>query len=1409
MFFSVVDGREIVVSKLKPSYDIHSCGTQGYPCSTLEYAVSISKTHDTIVLECNQLSKCNFNVKKHIQINDGKDLTIKGSGDNPENIKLTMSIDKAFKLSGSTVKLRFHNITMVTRYTVGYVQYGESMISFEGCQIVFKMRRYSLGMPRRLKFFGAVRYAKIKLNFVSTTLTHYKFNRLRVLNLVLAGKEALTNEVYISKSKLSGNMMVTFKSDGTGSVRIIDSHFNSSAILIEGSSKRQTWSIVSIRNTNITNGHFSTQLKLSNMKTVSIRKLWVSSENSDSIRANNLDQLSIDDSQFPNAGMSSISTVTRFEAINNNYTMSSLYIRSCDRVNLEKNQLKQSTVTAEDVRFMQEHDGRYMESRLDLLRIETFIITSGIFNKTRKSSSSDAHSRNRKNINNDDDKDTLLLEIKDSRGVIALNTSFHQRQVRVENSRVTIKKSRFQDNWAVEGGAIYSANSTLTVEDTVFTNCSAKYFGGCIMNSQNGMLSLKNVQMISILDENRHPTLYGGAIYSTSPVKLLENVEVSVTNKSTSSPIIFIKSRQPSTSCYENKLLANSIDQFTLTCPKDHFVKHEMTMNEQNDFCTGNLFDFLSISCIKCKYGFVNPLTPSISYAKSSLMVTENVCQRCTELNYNEIPESTTIIDNQDHQCPLVVPQVVPVAVVPVVAAAPVCKNNHSVIYNPQCFGGNFHLSMLSNECIHARLYRINHAFVFWGALIVLASLYAMVLMYIKEIVVILCIKQIYLQLKVACQYFYSCCYRGKDTYIDDEYYQESQRADPMDEEFDLVMVHADQVRFTPLRFTMGTTTGMIKIIFFFYQMESLLRITWCPYKEQIGVKILSLIRDTISSLFSLRLNYHVKGVHLIPWIGFGPTDKEIMRATFGLWLLLPVLCIVVGHMCCTVQREHRAWRERNRDSYDTDSEEDSDAEEDNNEDRFLNETLNSEDSIATTENKYEEIRRPPGVSSTTSRNAGVAASIEDMKLIDYPPPKLKVQPMKYRFERIDGKVPIFVELPLKYRIKCYLLLLLTLLYLPISTLILKGIKCSHGDSVLEMENSTECYQGLQYICMVLIAFWVVPFPLAVFFGSKLQYTCNISPNEFFVILFCPPTSVFFYLRARLSQYRRTIKRPDAILAKHMLMTLYESFRLQKVDKRFDVMWDVAFLAQKLGMMLLVVFVPEAYRLYLVLAFLLFCTVVHYIVKPFNRDLTNSLQLISLVALLLLTLTNIFWYKQSECAVDLKALKIFQHIFLYLEYLVICAPVLIAILGILLAYVFAGCCMLMSRRHRNRDKSSSQDTKGSSTMDELDKRGSLDETIEEWHYPEEGAQEGGKSNQEKTRDKSLSLAPPLSREPKKRGVGPLAVIDDDDDDDEDTMMIGPLSKRKDEVPYRSDVDDYDEDEINERLAFTAHGQSTV
>ena len=421
---------------------------------------------------------------------------------------------------------------------------------------------------------------------------------------------------------------------------------------------------------------------------------------------------------------------------------------------------------------------------------------------------------------------------------------------------------------------------------------------------------------------------------------------------------------------------------------------------------------------------------------------------------------------------------------------------------------------------------------------------------------------------------------------------------------------------------------------------------------------------------------------------------------------------------------------------------------------------------------------------------------------LDIPLPKLKVQPMKYRFERIDGKVPIYVELPVKFRLKCFLLLLLTLLYLPITTLLLKAIKCSPklqnnerssnsvSSTVLDMEQTSECYQPMQFVFMVLIALWAVPFPIAVFFGSKLLYTCNVNPTEFFVILLCPPSSFVYYMRSRFfKQHRRTIKRHDAILAKHMLMTLYESYRLQKVDKRFDVMWDVALLAQKLVISVLVVFTPDDYRLFLVFGFLLFCALLQFIVRPFNRDLTNRLQMISLVALLVLTLVNVFWQEQSDCPFDGTALVAFQHIFLHLEYLVITAPVLVAIISVILAYLFACCCVTVCR-HRNRKRMrSSSSRKQSSVPMVMDEKKEDENGEDEWKYPRDEDIADGDDDKEK---EIL-----MNTDESNHRASQLQTIDSGGDSDGDVGVL-------DEDYYRQSESDEDEDD---RLVFTDRGQS--
>ena len=188
-------------------------------------------------------------------------------------------------------------------------------------------------------------------------------------------------------------------------------------------------------------------------------------------------------------------------------------------------------------------------------------------------------------------------------------------------------------------------------------------------------------------------------------------------------------------------------------------------------------------------------------------------------------------------------------------------------------------------------------------------------------------------------------------------------------------------------------------------------------------------------------------------------------------------------------------------------------------------------------------------------------------------------------------------------------------------------------------------------------------------------------------------------------------------MAKHLLMTLYESFRLQKKDRRFDVMWDVAFLARKLVLMVLVVFSPNGIALYLVGAFLVFCILLQLKIKPFSRDLTNRLEFLSLVTLCFLTVANIFWEKQNTC-VDDTLMSVFRVFFVYAEYVIICAPFLVAIFSVPLAYLLAFVCMFRDRH--SKEGGDEHQSLRSTPSDEKD-----------WHYPDDEKDNGNKAGEKK------------------------------------------------------------------------------
>ncbi|XP_066928693.1 uncharacterized protein [Clytia hemisphaerica] len=1265
---TVASGREIYFSKSKQSRDVLDCGNIKTPCRTLAHALRIAKNKDTITFLCNQeKNACKFRLRRRIDIFN-KDLIIKSSGDNPQTPIFYFETGEVFQLRGGRVKLTFSNITIHLRRSVGNILNGESRVVFKQCSILVKKRRYSLGIPSSLKFIRVNGNAVLKLYLIDSTVVHLKFDRLRILNLMLADDLGRSVDVYIFNSNINGNIVATFKTSGTGRIHVSGTKFNYTTLSIEGTDQAtKTWSSIKIIDSEINNGLLNQQLLLKNLKDVRMQNVTLKgSENVNSLRAQSTSSLIISGFKVLTR-MAHISNIDHLVIQKASFTRSNLIIQECKTVMLATSDLKDTDVLIQKIQFLQSNDDTYENSELKVLHSRMVIINSGKYTTSYDQ----------------------LISFTQSTGVIR-NAIISHRPLRVLNSKLTIMSSRFSNNTAIEGkggGAILSQNSTLVINDTVFHNCSAKYFGGCYYSTDKGStLQINRVKFESYINEIANPSLFGSSIYSTTTVDL-NDVDFLLHNI-TRSPIVFIKEHQETLAC-DQKI--SSLGDFKLQCPSDQTVHQEIHFNERNDLCDTNNFDFLTISCVPCNPGFINPLKATSTNRKKDVTFINNKCTSCANETYVETYRNQT---GYEVNCPLVV-NIVPAAATP----SHKCANNHTMIYDPQCPYG-FHFSIFSNECLHHRLFNTYHAFIFWCCLMVIGSLYAVILMYIKEIVVMLRIKHVFLQLKIVFEYCCCCCGCSDE----DDGFRLQESPDIIDDEFDLVILKPDQVQIMPLRFTMGTTLGIIKILFFFYQVESLIRVP-CPFKEDVEITVLSIIRDSISTIMSLRLQYFVKGLHLIPEKNFTENGKEIIKATFGLWLLIPVLLILIGALMGYINKKCQP-----RDRY-----------------QISEGSMSREDSVVSDDEETVEDNNNKLPQNEISKD--IPQTIREGEILEIPIPKLKVQPMKRRFDRIDGKVPIYVEKPLAFRVKCFLLLLLTLVYLPIATLILKSIDCTEntkGLNVLTTQQDIQCYQGVQIFAMILIALWVIPFPLAVYFASIMQYTCKINPRELFISLLCPPSLIFFYARGKLSKYRRTINKEDAMMAKHLLMTLYESFRLQKRDRRFDVMWDVSYLARKLVLMVLIVFSPNGIRLYLVAAFLVFCILLQIKIKPFSRDLTNRLEFLSLVTLCFLTVANIFWEKQNTC-VDQTMLSIFQVFFVYAEYSIICAPFLIAIFSVPLAYLLAFICMFRDRH--SEEGGEERQSLRSAPSDEKD-----------WQYPNEEEKADGNGAVEKSRKTSTVSA---------------------------------------------------------------------
>ena len=147
----------------------------------------------------------------------------------------------------------------------------------------------------------------------------------------------------------------------------------------------------------------------------------------------------------------------------------------------------------------------------------------------------------------------------------------------------------------------------------------------------------------------------------------------------------------------------------------------------------------------------------------------------------------------------------------------------------------------------------------------------------------------------------------------------------------------------------------------------------------------------------------------------------------------------------------------------------------------------------------------------------------------------------------------------------------------------------------------------------------------------------------------------------------------DAMLAKHILMVLYECFRLQRRDTRYDVLWEVVYIIRKLLIVVAAVCCPVDMRLYVVLLLLIAFLLHHIKEKPYSNSTMNWVEAVSIATLCVLCTFNIFWTYQN----DIVEGRLTQLVILHVEYIILCFPIIFTVLFLitaLLCFIFNKTC---------------------------------------------------------------------------------------------------------------------------------------
>ena len=212
-------------------------------------------------------------------------------------------------------------------------------------------------------------------------------------------------------------------------------------------------------------------------------------------------------------------------------------------------------------------------------------------------------------------------------------------------------------------------------------------------------------------------------------------------------------------------------------------------------------------------------------------------------------------------------------------------------------------------------------------------------------------------------------------------------------------------------------------------------------------------------------------------------------------------------------------------------------------------------------------------------------------------------------------------------RCKMFILRVLMVGYTNIATFSLALISCVSikEQSRLLLNGEIQCYQWFQYIVVIFLIIWVIPFSINIFASSRLLQLQSINVNTFFLCLLFPPVTIHHYLRylgffgQHHGEYVEIDKEYEAIL--DIIQDPFRSNKQQRI-----ILWDGVILFRRFVIALLATFIYNPIiRLCMVSPIMLLFYHHHNITLPYKSYSFNSLESICFLILSFLACINLYW----------------------------------------------------------------------------------------------------------------------------------------------------------------------------------------